>query len=585
MNSDHLSDKATGKVRRLFVGILLAGWLVILASLGTTLVMYSLGVILSALTGILILKSLGWAICGVGLVVLVVAWRRRQLRALFTRAALPGYVWASVVLSSLVILFYGVERWRGKRVWKQCAQEIAARGETLNLSSVRPPDVPDEQNFAKVPLIAGLLEARKTDDGAWHWRDSETARLGERLSKMQSRQRHDWDWQQEHALNLGEWTDQFCAATDAAVPDATTPAARALAALEPYGELLAVAQRACERPYARFPVDLKREGYYGSYQHLVVMRALSELLSVRAVAELELGRGDAALQDVRAGLRVAALAAQEPFWGSSHTLAAVRFWPIQPLWEGLARQRWSETHLAALQEELARLQPLARYTSFLRAQCLYLMDILEQLTPSRQSSGESHFSGLESADRVAVMLIRGVHPVGWAHLSQAAIYRFYWQWAGVVEADRHQVNLSLAKRRISVPSPDPLYLVFFLPRIEELAHTEPHAVAYAQTVVDLASVACALERYRMARGQPPARLDALVPTWITRVPPDVCTGQPLAYQVAPEGQFRLYSFGWNGVDDGGKAVLAPDWQGRLETRLREGDWTWDYAGIAGSNPN
>jgi len=98
-------------------------------------------------------------------------------------------------------------------------------------------------------------------------------------------------------------------------------------------------------------------------------------------------------------------------------------------------------------------------------------------------------------------------------------------------------------------------------------------------------VACALERYRMSQGQPPAGLDSLVPTWIAQIPPDVCTGRPLAYQLVPDGQYRLYSFGWNGVDDGGKAALAPDWQGRLEPRLREGDWTWGYAGIAGSNSN
>ena len=76
--------------------------------------------------------------------------------------------------------------------------------------------------------------------------------------------------------------------------------------------------------------------------------------------------------------------------------------------------------------------------------------------------------------------------------------------------------------------------------------------ARTQTSVDLARVACALERYRLANGQFPETLDGLAPTFIDALPHDVINGQPLKYHRTPDGQFVLYSVGWNQTDDGGK---------------------------------
>ena len=75
--------------------------------------------------------------------------------------------------------------------------------------------------------------------------------------------------------------------------------------------------------------------------------------------------------------------------------------------------------------------------------------------------------------------------------------------------------------------------------------------AYAQTSVDLARVAIALERYRLAHGEYPESLDALAPQFMEKVPHDIIGGQPLHYRRTDDGQFVLYSVGWNETDDGG----------------------------------
>ena len=95
----------------------------------------------------------------------------------------------------------------------------------------------------------------------------------------------------------------------------------------------------------------------------------------------------------------------------------------------------------------------------------------------------------------------------------------------------------------------------------------------AQAGFDLASIGCALERYRLSKGHYPDTLDALSPKFLAKIPPDVITGQPLKYHLEADGRFLLYSVGWNERDDGGTVGLTP----RNQTfDPRKGDWVWRY---------
>ena len=100
----------------------------------------------------------------------------------------------------------------------------------------------------------------------------------------------------------------------------------------------------------------------------------------------------------------------------------------------------------------------------------------------------------------------------------------------------------------------------------------PRSFAHAQTMVDLARVACALEKCRLAQGNYPATLESLTPGYIERLPHDIINGQPLTYRLTGRGQFLLYSVGWNGLDDAGETADDSD---RTKT-LESGDWVWKY---------
>jgi len=96
--------------------------------------------------------------------------------------------------------------------------------------------------------------------------------------------------------------------------------------------------------------------------------------------------------------------------------------------------------------------------------------------------------------------------------------------------------------------------------------------ARAQCSIDLARIACALDRYRLANGQFPDTLEALAPKFIEKLPYDVINGQPLKYRRSDDGQFVLYSVGLNETDDGGQIALTKS--GNAD--INKGDWVWRY---------
>jgi hypothetical protein len=92
--------------------------------------------------------------------------------------------------------------------------------------------------------------------------------------------------------------------------------------------------------------------------------------------------------------------------------------------------------------------------------------------------------------------------------------------------------------------------------------------------------ALALKRYQLRHGHWPDSLVALCPDFLPAVPRDIMVNQPLHYRPLPDGAYRLYSVGLNGVDDGGDPKQTPEtkepsfnWR---DEHAR--DWVWPQPG-------
>jgi len=169
-------------------------------------------------------------------------------------------------------------------------------------------------------------------------------------------------------------------------------------------------------------------------------------------------------------------------------------------------------------------------------------------------------------------------PAGWFWMNEALIGKMYQVWnLRICDPKMHQASPSLAKQagealdsECSSWRPWNMFAIMQLPAITE----NEFKFAFAQTSADLAMIACALERYRLANGTYPDSLDQLCPQFLEAIPHDIITGQPLKYRRRDDGRFVLYSVGWNEVDDGGKVGLRPS--GYFE--MKTGDWLWEYPG-------
>ncbi len=112
------------------------------------------------------------------------------------------------------------------------------------------------------------------------------------------------------------------------------------------------------------------------------------------------------------------------------------------------------------------------------------------------------------------------------------------------------------------PSPTPLNLPDQLPAYCRISRHIVHAFAELhrhcfenESRRRVTLVGIAVEQYRQAHGQLPARLQDLVPAFIDALPDDPFTNQPLCYRLEGDGAI-VYSTGYDAVDNGGRRKSA-----------------------------
>ena len=502
------------------------------------------------------------------------------------------FLFGLACLATLVALGYAVEDWRGWHAWNQFKHAWEAKGEHFDFASVVPPTVPDEQNFALTPVVASCYASilDKSGHKLAKWDTNVINRLDFDLGDRDLHANVSGNWAKGIASDLKSYQANYrelAAKTNlfAVPPTPQSPAADVLLALGKYDSTVEELRQASELPQSRFPLNYDTDCPANILlPQLAALKNSSQLLRLRALAELQAGQSDKALADVKLALRLTEAIRAEPFLISQLVRLAIWQIMLQPVYEGLAEHKWSDAQLVALDAELAKLDFLADCKVSMRGELGMQGGIFEFLR--RQPEQIPNLLGMFGGETdpqnfhppVPVKILTPLIPAGWFYQNQLHCARpmvnHYIPLADVGQqtispaATRHADEAVTAE--ISKATPYNLIARMLIPSLGNAAKK----FAYGQASVNLARTAIALERYRLAHGEFPDSLDALAPQFLEKIPHDVIGGGALKYRRDAAGQFVLYSVGWNESDDGGAVVFKKGESSIVD--ISEGDWVWRY---------
>jgi hypothetical protein len=462
-----------------------------------------------------------------------------------------GATVASIIAALLIIIvsFYGYQNWRSRRAWSAFQKELTRRNQSLDLAGLLPGPVPETQNFALSPAFRSWLGSAKGDP--------ETKRLFDKLNQF--------DLPSSGAGGTGiEWTRQTFAPLNTysawTSPKITLPksatrgefANAVLQGLEPHeATLRALAEAAC-LPY--FQPSTNRGALAvldpARFQNTALDR-LHALSQVRACALLATNRNAEAAEDVLTGLQLARLARQTPDAQSPTRTQTLLARSLQPIWEGIVEQRWTEAQLAAFQNDLSQFNLLADHTNAVRRVVLANMEIWRGIP-----EGKSPRFPLPASTSYLDDPVRQKQPRVWWFDNCIQLYQAGEKAIAKVDVAGARVRLEndwSDLEGLPLDTETSLLLQQFY-----WAGASPAIVVFAQTAANQAVLACALERYRLARGHYPERLEQLIPLYLQIIPNDVVRGRPMLYENPGDGHFILRSVGPNETDDR-KNPVSDDW--------------------------
>jgi hypothetical protein len=502
------------------------------------------------------------------------------------------YFFGLLLIALLIGGFYSEENWRGARSWENYKRKLEAQGESFEPSHFIPPPGPDSENFAMTPLLAPIFQFIP---GTHRWRDTNAvgrlqnfAPRYEAASRVfkppKSARSNSWVtarvdlalWQAAFLVptNRSKGSGDSLVATNFTVREAAEGILDALSDCRPVFEEL---REASQRKFSRFDIRYDDEDPAAILlPHLSGLKHFCEVLQLKASAELALERTGEAYNDINLMLYLADATRNEPIL-ISHL---VRFSELQlalrPIAEGMGQ--WSEPQLSAFQDRLRRFDFCGDIRWTMKAErALFGVGIIDYVrrSPDRLDS----IAGGQPGPGVSGMLLNLV-PSGWFYLEQVNYCRMFDDYMlPAIDPESRQIQPAITQKATADVTAELKHAgpgLFFRHRffsvlmVPALAKVSQKA-AFAQTAADLATLACALERYRLARGQFPETLDPLTSEFIEKVPHDIINGQPLKYRRTDDGKYVLYSVGWNEADDGGR--LSPNLPGEGGAQA-EGDWVW-----------
>jgi hypothetical protein len=511
--------------------------------------------------------------------------------------------WAIAMASlvTAVFLAFAIEGARAARAWQAVEAHLKQRGEPLTYEDLLGPKVPDDQNFARHPLMDGLLSHTATNDAqgrtAFRWTGQrKLAELEDalRFPKAVSEKPTDGKPLRRTGPDLEALASVLKSGTNRAkrtvydpgqaepretndlfhlpIPPAVMPAPQAvLFAFEGRRAILDQVAEATRRPRAQYDIRYA-DGPNALLPHLGIHKSMAVKLRTRAAARVAAGDIVGAADDIDTILRLADLIGEDPVLIGYLVQEALQLIAYSAFWDGTSQHAWSDAQLAAFQRRFEGLKQRDRLVKAFRGERLFGKTCFELM---RQGKLDPDIFGAMEDGGSENSLGWGLILRAWLLQNQAYHSRVMDQVVDALqrcdpergiaakgsiwETERiDQTLFDTANRRFH---PYRILTHMLLPSLAKV-----HAKAdRSLTTSRLAITVAGLERHRLATGTYPKSLGDLVPKWVPAVPLDPMDGQPLHYRLNADGTFTLYGVGPNHTDDNGV----------FESNQRQDlDWVW-----------
>lgn len=497
------------------------------------------------------------------------------------RRGLCFLLFALVVVVTLLVLAGSVISYQGRREWDATKRELLANGEKLSLAEQLPPVIPDEMNFFADPIWEEILPRKGAEPRKMGFLSEpplvpvEKQQLGafsrplpkEEIESLKKSYPQFASLEGANTSRIGVTGPAWVKAKEHDAAWRKNLAVLTLATLKPLDPLLDRMLELLQRPAGSFPTNYEA-GYFAGMPHVSILISLGQTFSRRAMAELELGQGALALRDALAVFKLSRTVQAEPFLISYLVRGSLLSIGTNLVARGIELHAWSDGDLVALEQALRGedLRPGLRQA--LRGERGSFNMMLETLRGGSFAPLQA-FSGKEGNTLFRDGRLANIP--AWAYLTvfgpgdQAYENRYLQKridnlaTRGGSMAGEHEFDEQLTSNTFRFTH---IFSTLTLPGL----FSSFQRGALLQTHVNQARIACALERYYLAHLEYPKTLEELVPEYLSAVLVDIMDGQPMHYERAAAGEFKLWSVGGDGQDDGGMPAER--------NKLWKGDWVW-----------
>ncbi|HEY5793262.1 MAG TPA: hypothetical protein VIS74_08185 [Chthoniobacterales bacterium] len=501
-------------------------------------------------------------------------------------------LFALVLLATLIVLTYSLIGFQGRREWAAAQAELRAKGEPLSLAELVPPPIPDEVNFFAAPIWREATDFEtktyypmgKPDTGRVPKTDPKTWRLQAFTTALENSQRESVLSKNGGTIEKGTRFNLDAAAefyrAKLGLPPGLSSGETVLQGLDTARAELTEIEAAARRPGARFPIPYEFT-VAASVPHISPLLKIAQYLRIRIAAEAAEGKGGDAEDHLFLMFYLADSLQREPLLISQLVRLSILNLAAEAVGEGIARNGWDAGQLQAIQRRLAQVDISHDLAFALRGERGTFNQTIEPLA----QGGMKKLAGLLQVatqltsetppppmlENFLTHFFDKAYPRGWV-FSDLAYYDRIMQrgieegsafeqpafWKDVIEPE------IIAKKQL----PQGLTRLFSLIALPAIGGSTRQ---FLKTEIRLrqAQIACALERYRLAKGSYPDSLDALVSEYLPALPLDACDQKNFRYQRPAPDQFVLWSIGPDKIDQGGTPpARASD---------PANDWVWRTA--------